>query len=101
MRKSLCSENGPHPGFDIRMASERIGVDDIGVTKVHNSHAFEIGDVILMIIRTAMPEAEKSRCLANRTRTKACSSPPLRPKIKGSAENRDIRFDIVPIRLIG
>jgi hypothetical protein len=85
------------------MALGGVGVNDIGIPNIDNARFIrsKIGDVIFVVIRTCMAKGKQRRCLADGAGTEPRARAILCSKIKGRAQDRNIRINLGPIGLNG
>ena len=90
-------ERRAHRALDAGMALGGVGVDDVGIAHVDHLHPFEIGDVVLVIIRAGMAEGEERRGLADRPRPEARPRAPLGAHVERRTEHRHIGAKLRPV----
>ena len=121
-RQRARVEDAAHGGLDVGVAADRIGMDDVGVAEVHDAHAVEVGDVVLVVVGAGVPEGEQGRGLADGARPEPGAgarlasrgrgggpgagpppgpAPPLRAEVVGRAPHRAIGVDAAPVRHVG
>ena len=90
-----------HTCLDIGMAGLGICMNDVCIAHVDDVHfPRQVGYVVLMVIRPRMAETEQGRSLAYTARPESCARTVLCPRIKRRAEDRHIRVQRGPVRLV-
>ena len=73
-RQRARAQDRAHPGGDVGMTLQRIGMHDIGVAQIHDPHGSrQVGRVILVVVSARMAKAKERRGLAHSARPE----PPL------------------------
>lgn len=84
------------------MAGFGIGVNDIGVSHIHDVYiAGQVGCVIFVIIGTGVAEAEQGGGFANCARAEAGTAAVLCACVKGRTKDGHIRVKLVPVYFKG
>ena len=100
-RQRAGTEDAAYAGLDVGVAPQRVRMHDVSVAKVNYADIIEIGDIVLVVVRTRVTEREQRRGIADGARTEPSARAPLRAEVERRAEDRDIGIDPVPVWLIG
>ena len=92
-----------HAEFDIGVALLRVRMDDVRIAQIDNPRRLrrQIGDVVLMIVSTAVTEGEKGRRFPDAAWAETGTRAELGAEIERCSKHGDIRLDGIPVRLVG
>ena len=97
-----CCQNSTHAGFDVGVAVDGVGMDNVGISDIHDPHIpRQIDGIVLVVIGPCMAKAEQGRSFAHGARSKARTRPPLGAGVERCAQNGNIGVDLRPIADIG
>ena len=84
--------------FDIGVAFFGVGMNDIRIAHIHDSHsAGQIDDIVLMVVGAGMAEGKQGGCFPDTARAEPCSGAVLGAEIKGRADDGNIGINRVPV----